>query len=399
MVEMPMMPTQPATEPVIADDGAAVADAPQGAFEEMLARRLGRQLIGRHTNGDQDRDHGAGDGAHDPQPWMPPAATGLPAAPVSPIPSVPEDGPAAARQPEPGAIVLEADRSISTAPIAAEAPVKLIVNRPGFRPPMAEPGLIEPGPRGEVWTHPSGFADLELVPGSGGRATASHSPSPVETTPEPPTVHWSPAPARAAMAAAANRDLELEIVTQLRGGLDPVTATPQLDLIEPGADEPVRAPNPLLPEGAGGDDTGVRQSPVPVATGTAAAANTGEGPQAPHPSSLINRVLDAVELQRHLPPPRAIAVEIPEMEGLRLLVTMRMDGTVHVTSSMPGQAPAPGQAAPLLEAVEQALTDRGFEMNGGTDGRRNMQDQPEDNAGPERPNRFRRQTPRTGLRI
>ena len=28
-----------------------------------------------------------------------------------------------------------------------------------------EPGVIQPGPNGEVWTHPSGFADLQLTRG------------------------------------------------------------------------------------------------------------------------------------------------------------------------------------------------------------------------------------------
>ena len=113
---------------------------------------------------------------------------------------------------------------------------------------------------------------------------------------------------------------------------------------------------------------------------------------------MVQRVISAVEMQQHLPPPRAISVEIPDMEGLRLLVTMRMDGTVHVgTSNQPGTQA--DQLTPLLQAVHEALAERGFDTSSQRDERHSS---PEDEAAPPPPpraSRFRRSARRAGLRI
>ncbi len=134
---------------------------------------------------------------------------------------------------------------------------------------------------------------------------------------------------------------------------------------------------------------------------TTATANPTTGPmaQAPQQSALIDRVLNAVELQQHLPPPRAISVEIPEMEGLRLLVTMRMDGTVHVASSSSTQGPNSESVTPLLQAVNEALTERGFDMSADTGGRQGASEEPDEAPQRRRAPRLRRTAHRRGLRI
>ena len=109
--------------------------------------------------------------------------------------------------------------------------------------------------------------------------------------------------------------------------------------------------------------------------------------------------MNAVEMQQHLPPPRAIAIEIPEIEGLRLLVTMRMDGTVHVASSGTTSQVTDEQVTPLLQAVNDALTERGFDMSADTGGRQSARQDADDEPTQPRMQRFRRSARRTGLRI
>ncbi len=171
MVEMPMMPTQPSADPVVASPPAD-ADAPQGAFEEMLARRLGRQLVGRFADDDGQETAGGSNG--EPSAWMPPSADTIatvtsPGATAQAQPALPhelaETAPSVPTSPiqvdgAPGT-VLHGERAAR--PPVEPTPVKVHVNRPGFPVRMAEPGLIQPGPVGEIWTHPSGVADLRLT--------------------------------------------------------------------------------------------------------------------------------------------------------------------------------------------------------------------------------------------
>ena len=389
MVEMPMMPTTATADPIGSGDAAAVSDAPRGAFEEMLARRLGRQLVGRFAEDDGQREPNSG-------------GSGDATSSTSDVPAPPT----LVQDPAPLPDVAPSVRPIREGPPTggvAPTPVRVHVNRPGFPTPMAEPGIIQPGPTGEVWTHPSGFADLQLTRQGGERLfTAAASAPKADSIAEPPIVHWSPSPARAALAAAANRDLELDIVTQLRGGLEQPQVKPALEIVK--AEVSAIAP----PHRMGQEQT---QQSEAGGTGVAAVLSsnvadvaTGTPSQAPQvqQSVLVERIMTAVELQRHLPPPRAIAIEIPEMEGLRLVVTMRMDGSLHIGSSTPGQAALPEQAVPLLQAVNEALTERGFDMSadtGGRQGARQDTDDPARTPQAARTPRFRRSVRRAGLRL
>ena len=152
---MPIMPTQPSTSPATLTDAAVDADSPEGAFEEMLSRRLVRQLVGRFDRQHREDAEPVLDGQ--PLTWNPPSAT---IDDPSPVAGQPVDNPVSQPSIKP----------LRTAPIVGAAeptPVRISVNRPGFPQPMAEPGTIQPGPSGEVWKHPSGFADLHLTRGQG----------------------------------------------------------------------------------------------------------------------------------------------------------------------------------------------------------------------------------------
>ncbi len=412
---MPMMPTQPSTAPAAMAEAAVDADAPEGAFEEMLARRLGRQLVGRFAREQGDGAESGLDG--EPMPWMPPSAgthtsETMPTETAPGLVSDPDvlSDPSVVR-PAPTIEPLRTDPIVGA---PEPTPVRISVNRPGFPAPMAEPGIIQPGPNGEVWTHPSGFADLQLtrgqattqagaLPAPTSRLTpevSAESPTglvldptaPTTDAPEPPVVRWSPAPARAALAAAANRDLELEIVTKMAQQAQQPTSQPRLRVVEsPSIDAATPVPPTVAFDPAA--------APLDGAVSTAAPTTSGLAPANMPNAALVERVMNAVEMQQHLPPPRAIAIEIPEIEGLRLLVTMRMDGTVHVASSGTTSQVTDEQVTPLLQAVNDALTERGFDMSADTGGRQSARQDADDEPTQPRMQRFRRSARRTGLRI
>ena len=72
---------------------------------------------------------------------------------------------------------------------------------------------------------------------------------------------------------------------------------------------------------------------VEIMTGGAAPPTGSAAAEAvlPQGSVLAERVMRAVDLQRTQPPPRSMVVDIPEVEGLRLVVSVRSGGHVTVT--------------------------------------------------------------------
>lgn len=114
-------------------------------------------------------------------------------------------------------------------------------------------------------------------------------------------------------------------------------------------------------------------------------------------SALAERVMRAVDLQRTQPPPRSMVVDIPEVEGLRLVVSVRSNGQVTV-------APAAGSTdaafAPFADDLSRVLEDRGFVMNG-DDRRRghNQQASEDDIPTPVRRPSFQRARTDNDLRI
>jgi len=126
------------------------------------------------------------------------------------------------------------------------------------------------------------------------------------------------------------------------------------------------------------------QSPVtPVTEPTIPAAPTQH-------SALAERVLQAVELQANQPPPRTMVVDIPEIEGLRLVVSVRSGAEVHVVQA--SNSAAGDGFQPFMDELQGVLEGRGFMMTG--DGRRRgnsrYQDESEQRPQPRRLRTFNR---------
>jgi hypothetical protein len=72
------------------------------------------------------------------------------------------------------------------------------------------------------------------------------------------------------------------------------------------------------------------------------------------PPSLVRRVEQAVQMIEHAPPPRRITIEADELNGLRLTVSLRPDGIAVTSQTADGST---------LDAIEQALRARGFDLS------------------------------------
>ena len=156
----------------------------------------------------------------------------------------------------------------------------------------------------------------------------------------------------------------------------PVTAEP--------ATSPVAEPLPV----ESGPGLGTVQTAGSAPAASSAAAD-GIQPQA---SALAERVMQAIDLQRTQPPPRSMVVDIPELEGLRLVVSVRSAGHVSVTPA--GNTANPDAFAPFATDLSRVLAERGFVMNG--DSRRqgyNPYSEEEAPPAPRRSTGFRRPTP------
>ena len=111
---------------------------------------------------------------------------------------------------------------------------------------------------------------------------------------------------------------------------------------------------------------------VPRTSSPAASAPTsGGGATAPAPAAasreLVGRVLDALDLLEHAPPPRRMTIEVPDADGLRLHVSLR-GSEVHVAVQS-GGAGSPDLSGWGRE-LSAGLASRGFDLGGfSTDGR------------------------------
>lgn len=302
-------------------------------------------------------------------------------------------------------------------------PVDTVLKQPSpAQPVVADPASIDAGHRVSLQpTPPANFGwpadpggDPGQVPGAG---THGNGEATIETTApdpgsKPPTMgdrSWTPVPLDASAGAGLNpSDLGLEPAAtdpRLAGG-DRGPTLPKsttLETVEPDAfipevadavssrpatgpmsrveftpDRPIRLePIPSATAAAGPVIEPVTTEPVstdgvaPIAAAEAESSNAPgnvttlpEGLR-PRASALAERVMQAIDLQRTQPPPRSMVVDIPELEGLRLLVSVRSVGNVTVT-------PATGSAnpdvfTPFATDLSRVLAERGFVMNG--DGR------------------------------
>ena len=77
--------------------------------------------------------------------------------------------------------------------------------------------------------------------------------------------------------------------------------------------------------------------------------------------------MQAIDLQQSQPPPRSMVVDIPEVEGLRLVVSVRSAGQVSVTQA--SGSSNPDAFAPFANDLSRVLAERGFVMTGDGRGR------------------------------
>ena len=199
--------------------------------------------------------------------------------------------------------------------------------------------------------------------------------TPVVADPSPANVVWPSATA------------------QPRVNLTPET-TVRFDSPKVGVTKAAPAATPAVAEAAPGAATAAVTMAANDAPQTQFAAEVASLADSGQRSALAERVLRAVELQANQPPPRTMVVELPEVEGLRLIVSVRAGGQVHVVPTT-GSA-APPSFEPFMDELSGVLADRGFVMTG--DGRergsnpRQEEQQQQPSSPMQRPS-FRRPTP------
>jgi hypothetical protein len=105
--------------------------------------------------------------------------------------------------------------------------------------------------------------------------------------------------------------------------------------------------------------------------GPGAAANAAPSAAAdPGPSALARRVMDAVAQVRDAPPPAHILVDMPELDGLRMRVSLS-GSTVHLAVIGESRDPAQGRrVGTLIQDVASGLSGKGLELGDVTTGDR-----------------------------
>lgn len=112
---------------------------------------------------------------------------------------------------------------------------------------------------------------------------------------------------------------------------------------------------------------------APMASPSAPAGNaaaTPSGPAAPSPSTMastVQRIIEVVEEIARQTPPRSMTVELGELDGVRVQVSMESSGVrLRFLDEL-----APDQRRMLERELARSLAERGFDLaDGGTDGRR-----------------------------
>jgi len=135
------------------------------------------------------------------------------------------------------------------------------------------------------------------------------------------------------------------------------------------------APAKPVPQG---DDPGTPPSgsvslhaPGSTTSNAAPGAATAAGP-----SALARRVMDAVAQVRDAPPPAHVVVDVPELDGLRMRVSLS-GSTVHV--AFIGESPdaAQGRVGSLIQDVASGLSGTGLQLGDVTTGGRPGSGNPE----------------------
>lgn len=132
--------------------------------------------------------------------------------------------------------------------------------------------------------------------------------------------------------------------------------------------------------GPGGDARGGDAPGVPAQAGTEIRGSgvPGGASEAPPVSDAARRILGVVERLQHAPPPRQVVVELPDLDGLRVLVEARGTSVHVVVLHGPTQG---GQLDALARELAAGLSARGFDLAGFSGGRDRGPD-PEPEPGP-----------------
>jgi hypothetical protein len=143
---------------------------------------------------------------------------------------------------------------------------------------------------------------------------------------------------------------------------------------------PIRSPGAPAPAKpvTQGDDPGMSPTgSVPLhAPGSTTSNAAPTAPTAPGPSALARRVMDAVAQVRDAPPPAHVVVDVPELDGLRMRVSLS-GSTVHV--AFIGESPdaAQGRVGSLIQDVASGLSGTGLQLGDVTTGGRPGSGNPE----------------------
>jgi len=127
-----------------------------------------------------------------------------------------------------------------------------------------------------------------------------------------------------------------------------------------------------------GDDPGTSPTgSVPLhAPGSTTSSAAATAPTAPGPSALARRVMEAVAQVRDAPPPAHVLVDVPELDGLRMRVSLS-GSTVHV--AFIGESPdaVHGRVGSLIQDVASGLSGTGLQLGDVTTGGRPGSGNPE----------------------
>lgn len=375
MIEFQRMNPLPATTPLPKGEGAPEDGG--AAFTEMLSRSLGRQTVGRFAelNGEEGANNGetggAGAGTQDPSAW--PAAAVIsevigssaityPGAPT-PIPGPPPGKAASPMAPAPDAGGLPPATAATATPATAAAagapPVAAAENLIAVSLDPAgslvlgkgtpEHGFPElPQSAAGVPTHQNPWVTLlgsveaqtrSMAQGAGEGVVGYHETGDTAagaTAPPAgnPLTAAAPQTADASVTAAT---IAADAAARARAGLSPLRAA----LAGAGENEPQAAvavggmrvlePAPHRAEAQTGsildrfDRTAITEA---VTARIAAPPPTASSST---PAAILHRVMNVVEMQALQPPPRSMVVELPELDGLRITVSLR-GSEVHIVT-------------------------------------------------------------------
>ena len=428
MIEMPQ--SQPSLGSVGAPAPAegASSDAPTGVFAELLSRNLGHQLVGRFQASGGDSGALSGDASAESE--ADPASELFPATGVDGI------GPAvgsATPLPPPPVADRAAALTAEAAPPPAAATIEHVVSQ--LPPYSLDTSAAGPSVAPATTTATGAIVAVDsqhLFPAKSvlpaAEAAMPAAPGVAEGATSPQDTILPLTRARQAVAAAETASADTVPATpeegpRMRSGdapssqgaiaPGPGSASPTVEgaaRVDPVHPESVPMETAQQHDASGSLKTiqfteanqaveavsGVA-APAPGAAASDAPAST---PAQPVPSGLVDRVMQAVEMQRNQPPPRMVVVEVPELDGLRVMVAMQTDGKVHVTP-LAGTAPV-HISEPFVAAVADALTADGFQMadgSGNSDERRRSGDPASSENTNLKPRRSRRNGRRAGLRL